>query len=310
MNIIKELLQYNEMESKVFVPNELFEDLKKSNIKRVHIPVAYSYYYIINYLYRYTKYYETKVDNKQIKEILGYHRDQQSIDYIIKKNGELDKIGYTQTVKDFPILWEFNEFEGLQFSMLSDMDEFTQHDIKQHFSRKYSIKYPIKAFVREYDEEGNIDEEGTFYSISNTHCIPFEVFIFCMENEKLGCTAFYLYSFISKMNDKFADGYDISIKKLASETGISKKTLERYLDRLNQYKMIETIYNQPYFCLALDPKERKSNTYIIKEFDQFTYTPRPYEKLKVIKSNEYYKMMGKESEIDNKADILLEDLPF
>lgn len=309
---IKKLLKYDEMESKVFMPNEIFEDLQKSEIKSLHTPVAYSYYYLINWLYRYTKYDVPMIDNKQIKEILGYHPDQKTIDYIMKKNGELDKIGYTETVKDFPILWELDEFEGLKFTMFSEMDEFYQSEVKQHLSRKYSIKFPIKAFVREYDEEGNIDQEGTFYDISDTHCIPFEIFIYCMANDKLGCTAFYLYSFISKMNDKFSEGWDVPIQKMALQTGISKKTLERYLDQLNQYKMIETIHNQEYFCLALDPSERKANTYISNEFDQFTYIPQSYEKLKVIKSNEYYKMKDEklEKQFGIIVDIPLEELPF
>ncbi|WP_146548785.1 hypothetical protein [Rummeliibacillus suwonensis] len=312
MNDIKELLRYNEMESKVFMPNEIFEDLKQSDIKPVHIPFAYSYYYLINWLYRYTKYYETRINNKQIKEILGYHPDQKTIDYILKKNGVLDQIGYTQTVKDFPVMWELDKFEGLKFIMLSDMDGFTQQDIKKHLSRKYSIKYPVKAFVREYDDEGNIDEEGTFYNIMNTHCVPFEVFIFSMQNDKLGCTAFYLYSYIKMMNDKFLGGWDISIRQMVKDTGVSKKTLERYLDQLNKHKMIETIHNMEYFCLATQPEERKSNTYIVNEFDKFLVEPQTYQKLKVIRSSEYYKMRDEKFEnlFGGKIDIPLEKLPF
>ncbi|WP_150284749.1 hypothetical protein [Rummeliibacillus sp. TYF-LIM-RU47] len=308
---IEQLLKFNELESKVFIPNEIFKDLQKSEIKSLHVPVAYCYYYLTNWLYRYTKYDVPFIDNKQMKEILGYHKDQKTIDYIIKKDGLLDQIGYTQTVKDLPLLWEFDEFEGLKFSMLSEMDEFNQKYIKEHLSRKYSIKYPVKAFERAYDDEGNIDQEGTFYDVSDTHCIPFEVFIYCMSNEKLGCTAFYLYSYISRMNDKFDEGWDIPIKKLIEETNIPKKTLERYLDQMKQYKMIEVIYNQEYFCLALDASQRKANTYIINEFDQFTSAPVPYEKLKVITTNEYYKQRN---DIENifgiVVEIPLEELPY
>ncbi|MFG3610982.1 hypothetical protein [Rummeliibacillus stabekisii] len=309
MNQIRELLQYNKMESKVFMPNEIFEDLQKSKINSVHIPVAYSYYYLINYLYRNTKYYDIPIDNKGIKEILEYHRNQQSIDYIIKKGGILDQIGYTETVKDFPVMWEFDEYEGLRFTMFSDMDEFTQSKVKQRLSRKYTIKYPIKAIERVI--QGEMDN-GTFSDAYNTHIIPFEVFMFCMENDKLCCTAFYLYSFLKMMNDRFTDGWGVPIVRMAIETGIPKTTLEHYLDQLNLHRMIETKHNQEFFCLALE--ERKANTYISNNHEQFSLKELPYKKMKVMKTSEYYAKMENECEElfggSRKADVPLDMLPF
>ncbi|MBD8006271.1 hypothetical protein [Bacillus norwichensis] len=55
-------LQFNEKESDVFIHNEIFEDLKKSDIRKVHIPFTYSYYYLINWLYRNTKYGSFAID--------------------------------------------------------------------------------------------------------------------------------------------------------------------------------------------------------------------------------------------------------
>lgn len=309
---IKDLVKFEEQESKLFLPNEIFGDLKANMKKSIHIPVAYSYYYLVSWLYRHAKYGNILIDNKIIKEVLGYHRDQKDLDYIMKKNGLLDEIGYTETVKDFPVVWELDEVEGLKFTFLSEMDDYFQEDIKSRLSRKYSIKYPIKAFERVVDEEGNIEQEGTFFDISNTHCIPFEIFMFCMDNDNIGCTGFYLYSYIKHMNDIYSGGWDVSIDNLSSETGISKKTLTRYLDQLNLYQMVTTKHNQEYFCLALDPKDRKANTYTTNEYDSFTDRPQSYEKLKVVTTGDYYKKREEDLEFlfSNRIDIPLEDLPF
>ncbi|MGG4039284.1 hypothetical protein [Heyndrickxia ginsengihumi] len=181
---IKESLQFNKKETNIFMPNEIFNDLQNNIKKSVHIPFAYSYYYLITWLYRYAKYGSISIDNKNIKEILGYNKDYKPIDYIIKKNGILDLMEYTITTKDHPISWEVND-NYLNFSMLSDFDEETIKTIKKIKSRKYMIKFPYKSFFRTKESEEDNYEDGTFYDVSNTHLIPFEVFMFCMSKKEI-----------------------------------------------------------------------------------------------------------------------------
>lgn len=314
---IETLLQYNEKESKIFIPNEIFDDLKKTAKNTPHLAFTYSYYYLISWLYRYTKYGLFQLDTGQIKEILGYNQTTKGLDYITKKNGLTDQIGYTQTVKDFPISWSFDD-NMLEFELLSDMDKFTQQIIKENLNRKYTVKFPIKAFYRYPDDDelkeeyDNGYEDGTFFDISNTHCIPFEIFMYCMENESIGTIGFYLYSYIKRMNDKYASGWDVSIENMSEQTGIAEKTLIRYLDQLRKYKMIEAIHNQEYFCIALDMSKRKANTYYINEFDLFTDKPQQYKKMKVLTTKEHYEKLDGEFErlLGNPVDISESELPY
>lgn len=87
---IKKLVQFNEYngyESKLYMPNEIFADLK-ANIKNTpHIAFAYSYIYLVTWMYRYTKHIvgQEVISNSTIKEILGYSAVTRTINYLIKK---------------------------------------------------------------------------------------------------------------------------------------------------------------------------------------------------------------------------------
>lgn len=114
---LEELLQYHEKESKIFMPNEIFDDLKGAIPDSPHIAFAYSYTYLAAWLYRYSKHIsptEGFIDNVKMKQILGYNENYKKLDYLIKKNGLLDQLGYTETVKDFPTSWTYDEMEGLE----------------------------------------------------------------------------------------------------------------------------------------------------------------------------------------------------
>lgn len=304
---IENLLQYHDKESKIFMPNEIFTDLKGAiTNSSPHLAFSYSYTYLITWIYRHAKHMSKDgiIDNGKLKEILGYNPTTKGLDYLIKKNGLLDQLGYTETVKDFPTSWTFDDGD-LEFDMYSDNKEMLTN---WNLPRKYSIKYPVKSFHR-FDEEV---EDGTFYEFTNTHCIPFEVFMYCMDNEQIGTIGFYLYSYIKRMNDMYVGGWDISIEKMINEISIPLRTLISYLDVLRKYKMIDVKYNQEFFALAIRLEDRKANTYIANEFQQFTDKPQTYDKMKVLKMEEY-KKVKKEEYIEKwgkKAHIPLEQLPY
>ncbi|MFD0827570.1 hypothetical protein ACT8ZR_18235 [Neobacillus sp. M.A.Huq-85] len=303
---IEELLEYQEKESKIFMPNEIYEELKGAIPDSPHIAFAYSYTYLATWIYRYAKHIsptEGFIDNGRMKEMLGYNPTYKKLDYLIKKNGVLDQMGYTETVKDFPTLWSFEDGE-LDFTMYSEFKEELSHLI---LSRKFSVKLPVKAIHR-YDKEVL---DGTYYEFENTHCIPFEVFIFCMSKDKIGTTGFYLYSYIKRMNDIFPNGWDVPIYKLAKVSGIPASTLERYMDELRRYNMITVTYNQEVFTLAMRLEERKACTYQINDFEYFTSSPQKIQKMKVVTTKDYFK--GSEDQVyiwGKKTDIAEELLPY
>ncbi|MEH7418969.1 hypothetical protein V7266_27450 [Neobacillus drentensis] len=300
---IEELLQFTDKEI-IFMPNEIFNDLKVAiPNSSSHLAFAYSYTYLTTWIYRYAKHLSTNgfVDNIKMKEILGYNQKYKKLDYLIKKHGLLDQLGYTQTVKDFPTTWTYDEFEGLEFGMYSTNKEYLA---VLNLSRKFTVKYPVKAFNRY--EQGETD--GTFYQFENTHSVPFEVFVFCVDNDQLGTIGFYLYSYIKRMNDIFIKGWDVSLDKLAKETSLPETTLDNYIGALRKYRMIEVKHNQEHFSLGMRLEDRKANTYKVNGFHQFSKTPQPYEKIKVLNRDEYKKVS--EALWGKKADIELEQLPY
>lgn len=317
---IYQLLQYNDYkgyESNIFMPNEIFEDLK-ANIKNTpHIAFAYSYMYLVTWLYRYTKHIsrDCLIDNNVIKQILGYSAGTRSIDFLIKKNGLLDKMEYTITTRNFPVLWNQSnlEDEPLDFELYNEAKEIVMIEIPNRFT----VKYPVKAFERIIKtKDGELETYGTFYDVDNTHNIPFEVFMYCMGNEDIGCTGFYLYSYLKHKNDIYEGGYDVSLQDLSSETGIAERTLDKYLNALKGYRMIDFKHNQEFFAIGLKEEDRKANTYITKGYDQFSDDLIPFHKITIMRKKDYFKMLEEEETAEferlfgNTVDIPLEELPY
>jgi hypothetical protein len=328
---IERLLQYNSFkgyESDLFMPNEIFTDLKNHIENTPHIAFAYSYTYLVTWLYRHFKYTNVKaggLTNSDIKEILGYKPETRSVNKLITKNGLLDKIGYTETTRNFPVSVTVED-GSLEFTTVSEIDDksnpaysyegSTEKIMRTNIPNNYTIKYPVKAFKRTLIRADNeLELEGTFYDVDYTHNIPFEVFMYSMSNEDIGCTGFYLYAYLKHKNDIYANGYDVSLENLANETGIAERTLDKYLGMLKGYKMIEFQHNQEFFVIGL--KDRKPNTYTTNEYISFKDKPVPFQTIPIIKKKDYFKMMKqKEEELDDlfgnpdQIDIPLEQLPY
>jgi hypothetical protein len=294
MNEIKHKLNYDNKESKLYMPNEIFDDLQQSVHKAKHIPFTYTYYYLITWLYRYAKHGSIEIDNKTIKSILGYNPTYTEVDYLIKKNGLLDNIKYTLTDKDYPTSWSFVDGD-LEFMTIDDFEEDVQKLIKGTRSRKFTVKYPIKAFHRTDDEEML---DGTFYEIDRTYLVPFEVFLFCISNKEVGVTGFYIWSYLKMQNQIYGKGYDVSIGDLSDETKIPRSTLCGYLNKLKGHKMINCYYNQEFFCLALKDDDRKANTYVTNNYEIFSDEMVSVEKMKFMSADKYLDMQKEKENVD------------
>lgn len=298
---LREFLHFDEKESFLFMPNEIFKDLP-IHIKSNHIPFTYSYNYLITYLYRYSKYGKKLYTTSDIKNILGYNPNNKDLNYIIKKNGLMDELEYMTTDKDFPIGWTY-ENNNLEFDMFSEFKRDYLEGLKvepyNSMSRNYSVKRPEKAFHRQIEKDGEY-EEGTFYYAWNTHQIPIKVFIFCMGNKELECNAFYIYSYLRHKNQSF-NGYDISIEKLSRETGMTVSTVKRTLDTLKKFKLIRCKINQAYIH-GLSEDERRANTYYTNDFDSFSFTAQQYDRAGKMNINKYREDKAKTDKIIDAID--------
>ncbi|MBB3109100.1 hypothetical protein FHS18_001152 [Paenibacillus phyllosphaerae] len=249
----------NDLEQ-IYLPNEIFDDLKM-NLDRTsssHLGFAYCYYLLISYLYRYCKYETDGVLLKQddLKELLGYARKNKGIDYIIKDGGLLDNIGYTESTSDYPIAWEFAEdVTELSFYTIKDLKLSQAMSVSINM-RNYKIKRPVKAFKRySFDELLT----GTFYDISNTHCHNMELFFKALESG-IGVIGYYIYSYLMRMNSMYVNGYDEAWDALCIKTGIPSNTLNRYIHKLEENRFI-TVTRHTAFSLKNKGKKNLANSY-------------------------------------------------
>lgn len=224
----------NNQDNKIFLPNEIFQDLQDSITSPNHCAFAYGYYYLISYLYRYCKYMgEIKFTQEDIKEYLGYSRINMRVNYIIKQGGVLDKMKYTKTTSNFPMRWDLDD-NNLNFFMYSDLNsEFKRLDP----IRNFKIKFPIKAFYRTEEDLEKDSLTGTFYNIKNTHEINIEEFIELIL--QVGVIGFYVYGYLKCMAGLHGGKYGTKFENLCSGLKLSEVTVKKYLKILENKKFIK-----------------------------------------------------------------------
>lgn len=245
MKNIESFLNYTETEGSIHLPNEIFKDLQKNIKSPKHLAFAYSYYYAVNYLYRYSKYNIKRYTQQDLKAILGYNKDNKRIDYIVKKGGILDTMGYTQTVQDYPIENWLDVDNKPTFLMYSEYKKENYDELKQvglHNDRHYFVKYPVKAFYRTKEAEQDGVMDGTFYETSRTHGIPVADFLLCMSHEEIGTLGFYLYGYLKHKIDWYKGYFKQSLELIAEATGLSKNTVIKYKNTLEKHGLIVVTY--------------------------------------------------------------------
>lgn len=303
MNEIMRYVEYNkEQDIRIYTPNEVFEDLQCQIKEGTDIAFAYSYLYLTNWLYRNCKYFNIAqpLDANSIKELLGYNKSNRTMNYITKKNGLLDTMGYTKTTKDYPFAYYKDDDDLFAFSTY---EEYVVRDEKgkmiddggiPQIPKMFFLKYPVKSFKRdvvETNDEGEeylIETDGTYNDIHSTHTVDFEVFAYCLGNKDLGTFGFYIYSWIKHKNDLFEGAYEKSLEKLSKELGINRNTLNKYMKFLKGYRLLDFDLNMECFVVDLSENERKANSYTANHFSSFSDTFLDYEKMPVMTRWDFY----------------------
>lgn len=188
----------NELNLSIFMPNELFSEIKEWTLSgavksKQHQEFVYSYYWLITYLWRYAKYSKMEINQSIIKEWLGYNPNEKRINYLIKKNGVLDMVQLTTNTRNYPVDWIIEDKE-LSFLMYKQFDEEDRLIINKFNSINYVVKAPMKHIDR--------DQQGLFWHTDNSHEVSAHAFYECMKNDKLGCSGFYLYGYLKYLEDK------------------------------------------------------------------------------------------------------------
>jgi hypothetical protein len=270
---LKQRLHYNN-EKRIFIPNEILIDLPNNkNIQNgIHISFSYAYYYLISYIYRYAKYGQSRYQQGDLKEILGYASKYKKLDYLIKKDGVMDAMWYTCSNTDFPVVSEvvYDEGKGkvvdVEFTMYSELKEMYQEESL----RNYKIKVPVKGLYRDKESEDDDYLNGTFFEVDNTHGIDPLTFIKCMANESIGCVGFYLYGYLKRHCDMY-NSYDVSYEELVKGTGVANTTLNRYLIQLAKHNFITV--NRQDFIVNLPIEQREPNSYQVNDVHEIVDVP-------------------------------------
>lgn len=168
---------------------------------------------------------------------MGYSNDYDKNDYLIKKGGTLDQIGYTRTLRDYPI--QYNYQDGfVDFQMYSDLDQ----ELKKllNMPKNFSVKVPEKAIHRTGDSKSDVIYDGTFYDISNTHQFDVGLFIDMME-QNIGVAGVYIYQYLKHKNDIYTEGYNIGRYQLELELKVPWRTVHDYIRKLKDGGYIQVI---------------------------------------------------------------------
>lgn len=254
------------MRNVVFIPNEIFMDLQQNIVSSQHLAFAYSYHFLICYLYRYCKFidnHNNKVTQSEIKRILGYSPNNKVIDYIIKKGGVLDEKGYTQTTTDYPITWGIDEYKHISFLCISAYKRNYESPSILN-DRNFKIKSPTKGFYRTKESQELDILDGTFYDTSFTHFLSYETFRKIVDNPQLGTMAFYIFGYLKHKNDLFPMGYQASLNRLSDELRVSARTLSKYLKLLAKNHFVKI--DHKIFNLHFTEDEMEANVYNVMSY--------------------------------------------
>lgn len=236
----KEFIKWLQIDEKkqelyLYIPNEIFEDLGRVEFKNwKHKTFAYSYYYLISYLYRVTTYGNTVENYCQENVISSIFTKPDNVRYITKRDGVLDSIGYTKSESDYPITYSFDSSDILQFYKFKELQRQIGSHILPSMNGRFFIKEPVKALIRNSKE----DYTGTFYDAQNTHGIKVADFIDIIKNDNLGYVGFYIYAYLIYCCNKYQDGFIVSNKVLSEFIGCHERTLSRYTLELERQGFI------------------------------------------------------------------------
>jgi hypothetical protein len=298
----------------VFMPNEIFEELNEGLLDEhgnkiresktsTHIAYGYSYTYLAHYMYRYCKYYynkdystEAEIDEKLIKQILGFPAKADQYTYLTKNGGILDHLGYIRKASDKPYKYELEEVirKGgkVEYEPFFEME--SELEIPHRNSKNRKINLPVKAFWRDEESEEDNYYNGTYYEKDNTHQINFDVFMYCMADSELGVEGFYLYSFCVYLNNKFRNGFDCTNENFARLSGMSIKEIKKQLRNLEERNMINSDHKP--FCIDKpEDKKTKANTYWINSVDNFAKNEMEFRKIpkqRKISAQQYEEEIG------------------
>lgn len=218
-----------------------------------HKTFAFSYYWLVSYLWKYSKYGYREINTQDIKRILGINPTEKRMDYITKKKGLLDSVGLTETTRDFPINTSFDDNGEIIVTTLSNLNK----DVAQDFLKKHSARYVCKKPLLQYKREG---KAGLMYSRDDVVSISIFEFTRCVLCPEIGFDGFYVYAYLKYRVKMLGNtGVNIYYSELENQIGYKHRRIRTLIQNLVLAGLVEVKQELEYD----NGKLSKSNTYDI-----------------------------------------------
>lgn len=241
-------------DAKVSIPNDIFFNLSKTEeTKNVQqISFCFSYLVLNAFLSKYCAYWDYYEENfitkKDMKVILGYNRENKTINHLIKVNGVLEKNNFLTHDKDIPVFYGIennsrtlpngkkHETKEWVLSFMSDMPKQVQDEYRMQKSKGNSkFEAPIPNFIL-----GVNDIQNTLNDRSLTFTVKYKTLRDLLFKDDMGLIDFCLFYFMRKIAYK-KNEKEISYDQAIAELKMSRSTFRDSMVRLETKKIIEII---------------------------------------------------------------------
>ena len=240
--------------------DEFNELLAKGDIKNNrHKTFAFSYYCLVSYLWKYSKYGKQEINTQDIKRILHVNPSEKRMNYLIKKNGVLDLFGFTETTRDFPISTTFDDSNIITVKTLKNVRE----DLAKSFLEQYNNRYTCKKPLLQYSRGSKV---GLMFSKDDV--IPITIFeltrtLLCPD---ISFDGFYVYVYIKYRCKMVAyDSINIFYEELERNIGYKKRRIRELINNLELAGMLKV---DSKYCYCDKRISRKNSYKIIMPLNQ------------------------------------------
>lgn len=232
----------------ISMPNEIFSDLALTSSIRIwkHRAFAFSFYYFISYLWRSNIHHylgdKMQVSQMKLKYYITGTKESPTYDYLVKNNGVLCKLGYTQRIFDIPVEYQFYKKNLVHIKMLSELKE--EGIEGESLPKKLMIHKPLKGYYKYPKIKGdNSDNEldGHFFSQNETFKIKAETFLAIISTKDLGFGGFYFYCYLRFLQEvRKGNSFKKSKEEISQALGINLQLIQQYTSRLKKMKLIQS----------------------------------------------------------------------
>lgn len=253
--------RYSHSEDIIQMPNEIFYKLQSADFNSgKHMLFAFIYYYNITWIYRYCKINDLLITGdsyaNSLKNMSGVSSMTKTFDYIIKRNGVLDKIGITKTVEfsHVPVLYHHEKSKNIvEFSYNGD------YELKTCTKNNINIKEPLlhthNRVIR------NTEYLGAFHDYDFTFSIKMSDYIYMKDVLKLSFDVIGFYYYLISIAYYHHGRIDLSRESMARHLNLSEKTITKYKTILKNHGLINEFEHDSY-------KTKQNNTLRIRKVEK------------------------------------------